>query len=182
VISEVEWLRQRAATVEVIMPDPHVQPEHEVEVEIVGSTDPAPSASLVAADSASLAEKAISALPADLAAQAIDPKRKARSQDPGWKFGWWPDPIKKDFVQCIFCMKVIPLGIKRFKQHIASGFGDTIKCSRVLEFVSNEMYANLKKYTRTVINLDVEESEERNEDAPPQPSSGTKSKQAKKKN
>jgi hypothetical protein len=85
-------------------------------------------------------------------------------------------------VQCIFYMKVIPLGIKRFKQHIASGFGDTIKCSKVLELVSNEMYANLKRYTRTVINLDAEESEERNEDAPPQPSSGTKSKQAKKKN
>jgi hypothetical protein len=83
VISEVEWLCQRAAIVEVIMPDPHVQPEHEVGVEVVGSTDPAPSASSTAADSASLAEKAISALPADLAAQAIDPKRKARSQVPG---------------------------------------------------------------------------------------------------
>jgi hypothetical protein len=43
------------------------------------------------------------------------------------------------------------------------------------------MYAYLKKNTRTTINLDAEESEERNEDAPPQPSSRTKYKQAKKK-
>jgi hypothetical protein len=128
--------------------------------ETVGSTDPAPSASSTAIDSVSLAEKAISALPADLAAQAIDPKRKARSQDPGWKFGWWPDPTK-DFVQCIFCMKVIPSGIKRFKQHLVGGFGDTIKCARVPKLVSKEMYAYLKKNTRTVINLDAEESGEK---------------------
>jgi hypothetical protein len=55
---------------------PNVQPEAE---EIVGSTDPAPSASSAAADSTSLAEKAISALSPELAAQAVDPKRKARS-------------------------------------------------------------------------------------------------------
>jgi hypothetical protein len=154
---------------------PDVQPEVGVE-ETVGSTDPAPSASSVAADSASLAEKAISALSPELVAQATDPKRKARSQDPGWKFGWWPDPAKKDFVQCIFCMKVVPSGIKRFKQHLAGGFGDTIKCTRVPELVSKEMHAYLKKNTRFVINLDAEEGEDA-----PEPSSGTKYKQAKKK-
>jgi hypothetical protein len=94
---------------------PNVQPEAE---EIVDSTDPAPSASSAAADSTSLAEKAISALSPELAAQAVDPKRKARSQDSGWKFGWRSDPTK-DFVQCIFCMKVIPSGIKRFEQDLA---------------------------------------------------------------
>jgi hypothetical protein len=138
---------------------PNVQPEAE---EIVGSTDPAPSASSAAADSTSLAEKAISALSPELAAQAVDPKRKARSQDSGWKFGWRPDPTK-DFVQCIFCMKVIPSGIKRFEQDLAGGFGDTIKYTRILELVSNEMHAYLKKNTRVVINLDAEKGEERNE-------------------
>jgi hypothetical protein len=54
------------------------------------------------------------------------------------EIGWWPDPTKKDFVQCIFYMKVVPSGSKRFK-HLAGGFGDTIKCTRV------------------VINLDAEE-------------------------
>jgi hypothetical protein len=82
----------------------------------VDSTSPG-SALSTAADSKSLAEKAIAALPPELSTQATDPKRKARSQDPGWKFGWWPDKTK-DFVQCIFCSKIVPSGIKRFKQHL----------------------------------------------------------------
>jgi hypothetical protein len=47
--------------------------------------------------------------------------------------------------------------------------------------MSKEMYAYLKKNKRTMINLNADESEERKEDAPPEPSSGTKYKQAKKK-
>jgi hypothetical protein len=72
----------RHPNVHTVMPD--VQPEVE---ETVGSTDPAPSASSAAADSADLAEKPISALSPELAVQAVDPKRKAMSQDPGWKLG-----------------------------------------------------------------------------------------------
>jgi hypothetical protein len=122
--TEVDWHRQRATNVEVIMPEPQMP-------ETVGSVDPATSASSAATDAATLAERAISALPPELAADAVDPKRKARSQDPGWKYGWWPDPTKKDFVQCIFSMKVVPAGIKRFKQHLVGGYGDTIKCVKV---------------------------------------------------
>lgn len=144
-----------------------------------------PSASSAAADSSSLAEKAIAALPPDLAEQANDPKRKARSQDPGWKFGWWPDPTKKEFVQCIFCMKVVPSGIKRFKQHLAGGFGDTMKCARVPEVVSREMHVYLKKNMKPALVLDDDEGVEGEDDAAgpvaPEPSSGTKYKQAKKK-
>jgi hypothetical protein len=95
-------------------------PEHQMP-KTVGSVDPATSVSSAAADAVTLAERAISALPSELAADVVDPKRKARSQDPGWKYGWWPDPTKKEFVQCIFCMKVVPIGIKRFKQHLAGG-------------------------------------------------------------
>jgi hypothetical protein len=51
-----------------------------------------------ALDVSSLVEKAIAALPLELAEQAKDPKRKAQSQDPGWKYGWWPDPTKKKFI------------------------------------------------------------------------------------
>jgi hypothetical protein len=76
-------------------------------------------------------------------------------------------------------MKVVPSGIRRFKQHLAGGFGDTTKCARVPELVSKEMHAYLRKNTKVVINLDPGEGEDRNEDAP-QPSSGTKYKQAKK--
>jgi hypothetical protein len=68
-------LCQRAANVEVIMLEPQMP-------EIVGSVDSATSASSTAADAATLAERAISALPPELAADAVDPKRKARSQDP----------------------------------------------------------------------------------------------------
>jgi len=75
-----------------------------------------------APDGQSLAAKAIAALPPDLAEMAQDPKRKARSSDPGWKYGFWPDVLKKEMVQCIFCKKVVPAGIKRFKQHLAGGF------------------------------------------------------------
>jgi hypothetical protein len=149
--------------IEVIMPEPD-PPEVQ---ETVGS-DPVASASSSAADSSSLAEKAIATMDPELAAQANDPKRKARSQDLGWKFRWWPD-TRKDFVQCIFCMKVVPSVIKRFKHHLVGGFGDTTKCARVPELVSKEMHAYLRKNTKFVINLDPEEGEDRNE-AAPQPS------------
>jgi hypothetical protein len=113
-----------------------------------------------------------------IGAQASDPKRKARSQDPGWKFGWWPDPAK-DFVQCIFCIKVVPARIKRFKQHQSGGFRNAIKCPRVPELVSKEMYVYLKRNSKVLIDLDVEEGEKEKE--APEPSSGTKYKHAKKK-
>jgi hypothetical protein len=152
------------------MPEPQMS-------ETVGSVDPATSAS---SDAATLAGRAISALPPELVADVVDPKRKARSQDPRWKYGWWPDPMKKDFVQCIFCMKVVPAGIKRFKHHLAGGYGDTIKCVKVLELISREMHAYFKKNSKVVINLDDEGGEQRNADSH-QPSSGTKYKQARKK-
>ena len=46
------------------------------------------SAASATPDALSLAEKAIAALPPELRDQAVDPKRKARSSDPGWKYGW----------------------------------------------------------------------------------------------
>ncbi|KAG2572458.1 hypothetical protein PVAP13_7KG180555 [Panicum virgatum] len=127
---------------------------------------------------------------------AQDPKRKARSSDPGWKYGFWPDVLKKEMVQCIFCKKVVPAGIKRFKQHLAGGFGDAVKCPKAPELVRKEMHAYLKKNSRTVLlNLDEGEQGEAQEgqeggEAQEQagevkqqparvPSSGTKIKQAK---
>jgi hypothetical protein len=81
-------------------------------------------------------------------------------------------------------MKVVPSGIKRFKQHLAGGFGDTMKCARVPEVVSKDMQAYLKK-TRSALVLDDDESIEGEDDAAAapvqsEPSSGTKYKQAKK--
>jgi hypothetical protein len=135
------------------------------------------------ADSKSLVEKAIAALPPELSAQATDPKRKARSQDPRWKFGWWPDTTKKDLVQCIFCSKIVPSGIKRFKQYLAGGFGDTMHCARIPELVSKEMHTYLKRNMKLVIttnNEEDEEGEERNDEGPG-PSSRTKTSKQKRK-
>jgi hypothetical protein len=122
------------------------------------------SAASATLDSAAFVEKAIAALPPELASQAVDVKRKAKSQDPGWKYGWWPDSTKKDFVQCIFCRKIIPSGIKRFKQHLAGGFGDTMKCGSVPELVSKEMLAYLRKNARSlVVNVDEDGGEDESE-------------------
>jgi hypothetical protein len=38
----------------------------------------------------------------------------------------------KDFVQCIFCLKILPSGIKRFKQHLAGRFGGTMNGYNIL--------------------------------------------------
>ncbi|WVZ50616.1 hypothetical protein U9M48_001855 [Paspalum notatum var. saurae] len=109
--------QQRAARVEVLMPTP---PLIEAETDGVGSSAAsAPTASSVAADGAFLAEKAIAALPPNLQEMAKDPKRKAKSSDPGWKYGFIPDPQKKETIQCILCKKKVHSGIKRFKQHLA---------------------------------------------------------------
>jgi len=97
---------------EVYMPPPNL--EGGVLDSSVGSDPAAMASSSTLEDIPSLIERAIAKLLLDLAAHAVDTKRKARSQDLGWKYGWWPDP-SKDFVQCIFCRKVVPAGICRFK-------------------------------------------------------------------
>jgi hypothetical protein len=91
-------------------------------------------------------------------------------------------------VQYIFCMNVVPLGIKRSKQHLTGGRMHAYLRKEMHAYlrkapeeqhlagpklVSKEMHAYLRKNTNVVINLDPEEGEERNEDAP-QPSFGTK--------
>jgi hypothetical protein len=180
-----EFGRRRQDNVEVLFP----------ESQVVGSGNPSSvadnndlaSTSSAFVDSATLVEKVIAKLPAEVHAHATDSKRKAKSQDPGWKFGWWPDPTKKDFIRCIFCLKVVPSRIKRFKQHLVGGFSDTTKCSMVPEVVSNDMYAYLKRNTRLVLSVESEEGGQKDGDAtePEQkvhePSSETKHKQAKKK-
>ena len=56
-------------------------------------------------------------------------------------------PVKKEMVQC---KKVVPSGIKRFKQHLAGGYGDAVKCSKAPEMVWKDMHAYLKKKSRVV--------------------------------
>jgi hypothetical protein len=51
-------------------------------------------------------------------------------------------------VQCIFCQKVVPVGIKRLKQHLAGGYGDTEMCPAAAAIVRKEMSDYLKKNAR----------------------------------
>jgi hypothetical protein len=146
------------------------------------------SSSSAAPDVTSIIEKAIAKLPPEMAAEAKDPKRKAKSRDPGWKYGWWPDVTKKDAVQCIFCKKITPSGISRFKQHLAGGYGDALKCGSCPEIVRKEMDSYIKKHTRSGVVVVPEgevqqDSEEGEDDEVTEvelervPSSGTKTKQ-----
>ncbi|CAD6264128.1 unnamed protein product [Miscanthus lutarioriparius] len=80
---------------------------------------------------------------------AEDKKMKAKSSDPRWKYGFWPDIGKKEFIQCIFCKKVVPSGIKRFKQHLAGGYSDVVKCGEAPELVRREMNGYLVTRSRT---------------------------------
>jgi hypothetical protein len=60
-----------------------------------------------------------------------DPARKAKSNDPGWKYAYWQDPARRDWVTCILCGHEGSGGIKRFKQHLAGGYGDIVLCPKV---------------------------------------------------
>ena len=151
-----------------------------------GSTAAAGSAASTAPDVASLVEKALAKLPPEMAAEAKDPKRTAKSRDPGWKFGWWPDIAKKDAVQCIFCKKITPSGISRFKQHLAGSYGDALGCPNCPEIIKREMDAYIKKNTRSAVVVvpEVQQDSEEGEgdevtEVEPEkvPSSGTKTKQ-----
>lgn len=135
-------------------------------------------------DVEALIAKAIAELPADLAALAKDPKRKANSKDPGWKFGFWPVEGKKELVQCILCKKEVHAGIKRFKQHLAGGYGDAGKCPNATAAIRKEMRDYLVANSRTPIVLIQQQAQEEAGEAAAEvvaecvPSSGTKSKVA----
>jgi len=104
-------------------------------------------------DIESIVASTLEKMPPELAAMAKDPKRHAKSKDPGWKYGFWPYEGKRDMVQCIFCRKVVPAGIKRFKQHIAGGYEDVEKCPTAHAIVRKELYDFLKKNARKELNL-----------------------------
>jgi hypothetical protein len=91
------WLRrfaedaQRHAAVEVYLPENQAQ-NVAVSEGVRGSSI---SASSAAPTEASLIAAAIAKLSPELAAMAEEKHRKAKSSDPGWKYGFWPDPGKK---------------------------------------------------------------------------------------
>ena len=104
------------------------------------------------------------ASPASVAAEydpKTDPKRRpANSKDPGWGFGYWEDPKDRDKVTCKLCNKKIPGGIKRFKQHLAGGYGDVIICPHTNTELRKKMKAYLDGNKRRPVYLDDEENAE----------------------
>ncbi|XP_042475480.1 uncharacterized protein LOC122057437 [Macadamia integrifolia] len=69
-----------------------------------------------------------------------DPSRKAKSQDPGWKYGYWPDVADRNLVRCMLCGKDVKGGIKRLKQHLVGGYGDVTKCLKTTAKIAREMH------------------------------------------
>ncbi|CAO2191293.1 unnamed protein product [Urochloa humidicola] len=58
-----------------------------------------------------------------------DPARKPKKlKDPGWKFAYWPDLTNKGKIACTLCGGEVSGGIRRFKQHLAGGYGDVNLC------------------------------------------------------
>jgi hypothetical protein len=88
-----------------------------------------------------------------------DPNRKAKSKDPGWKYGFWLDLTNKDLVQCTLCGKQMHSDIKRLKQHLAAGFGDAQKCPKTTATIMREMQDSLKKSAKTS-NVYIDDEEE----------------------
>jgi hypothetical protein len=95
-----------------------------------------------------------------------DPARKAKSNDPGWKYAYWQDPARRDWVTCILCGHEGSGGIKRFKQHLAGGYGDIVLCEKVTTEIRIEMETYLQKKRRRPLYLDgIEEEDGEPEDA-----------------
>jgi hypothetical protein len=94
-----------------------------------------------------------------------DPTRKAKSNDPSWKYDYWQDPTMRDWVTCILCGHEASGGIKRLKQHLADGYGDIILCPKVNTEIRKEIKAYLQKKRRRPLFLDgVEEEDGKLED------------------
>ncbi|KAL6566266.1 hypothetical protein OROGR_001881 [Orobanche gracilis] len=118
-----------------------------------------------------------------------DPTRKAKSSDPGWKYGFWPDLNNKDIVQCSLCNKQVHADIRRLKQHLAGGYGDVQMCAKTTTSIIKEMQDYIRKNTRkTVVPLDGDNDDDVEEVEPNDistaasntvPSSGTSSKRKK---
>ena len=93
-----------------------------------------------------------------------DPKRKpAKSNDPGWKYGFWPTIGNRDVVQCCLCDRRITGGITRLKEHLVGGYGDVQKCVKTTTTIAREMQDAMKKKKRPLV-LDDEEGEQQGED------------------
>ncbi|CAM8937151.1 unnamed protein product [Rhodiola kirilowii] len=97
-----------------------------------------------------------------------DPLRKAKSPDPGWKYGFWPDVNKKDMIECTLCNKKVHGGIKRMKMHLTGGYPEVTMCENTTTAIIKEMREAIEKGKRkTNVPLDDEDDDDGNHEAPP---------------
>ncbi|XP_042044210.1 uncharacterized protein LOC121789951 [Salvia splendens] len=101
------------ATVEVVFPNAAAAAEADAELTGGYAASDEPNSAAVPSsgsgnvtpnekDFESIVASTLGEMPPELAAMAKDPKRHAKSKDPGWKYGFWPYEGKRDMVQCIF--------------------------------------------------------------------------------
>ena len=92
----------------------------------------------------------------------VDKARKANSNDPGWKYGYWANLQKPDKVTCTLCDTEVSGGIKRLKQHLAGGYGDTKMCPKTTTAIRKEMrdYLESNKRRRPLFNEEDDEPPE----------------------
>ncbi|GJN06726.1 hypothetical protein PR202_ga24482 [Eleusine coracana subsp. coracana] len=156
-----------------------------------GNVDPACSIADGESDAAAgvdidaLVAAAIDKLHADLAALAKDPTRKAKSKDPGWKYGFWPVLGKKELVQCIFFVrKKCMQGSNDSSNTWQGGYSDAEKCPGAGAKIRKELCDYLKSNARTPFVVIQQPADEEGGQSGPEvvlenvPSSRTKAKQA----
>ena len=76
----------------------------------------------------------------------LDPTRKPlRSNDPGWKYGYWTYPPGRDAVTCNLCKRKLTGGITRLKEHLAGAYGDALICLKTTTLIRIELEQALQK-------------------------------------
>ena len=91
----------------------------------------------------------------------MDPRRRATSDDPAWKYGFWPDLERKDLLQCTLCGKIVHAGVRRLKQHLSWGCSDADMCPEASMEIRIEMHnsLNTRKFKAMERYIDEDEAE-----------------------
>jgi hypothetical protein len=91
------------------------------------------------------------ASPPSLNNENYDPKtdkvRKANSNGPGWKYGYWEN-LQKIKVTCNLYDTEVSGGIKGLKQHLLGGYGDTKMCPNTTTSIRKKMRYYLESNKR----------------------------------
>ena len=74
-----------------------------------------------------------------------DPARKpTRTNDPTWKYAFWPDLQDKLSIQCVLCGKNITSGVLRMKKHLGGGYIEVRMCLKANDEIRKEMHLYMK--------------------------------------